>query len=227
VPSPSGEQTGELIVAIELLCRKIGMTRLYTDEGESVPVTVLEAGPNTVVQTKTLEKDGYTALQLGYGERRRKTISKPELGHFEKAGVSPKRYLCESRVDAETLAQYQVGGTLTAEIFTAGQKVDVIGTSKGRGTAGVVKRHNFAIKRRTHGTHEAFRHGGSIGSSAYPGKVIKGMGMFGRMGSERVTIRNLDVVRVDAERNLLMIRGAIPGHINGVVRVRVAVATRG
>jgi large subunit ribosomal protein L3 len=214
-------------VAIELLCRKIGMTRLYTDEGESVPVTVLEAGPNTVVQTKTLEKDGYTALQLGYGERRRKTISKPELGHFEKAGVSPKRYLCESRVDAETLAQYQVGGTLTAEIFTAGQKVDVIGTSKGRGTAGVVKRHNFAIKRRTHGTHEAFRHGGSIGSSAYPGKVIKGMGMFGRMGSERVTIRNLDVVRVDAERNLLMIRGAIPGHINGVVRVRVAVATRG
>ena len=214
-------------MAIELLCRKIGMTRLYTDEGESVPVTVLEAGPNTVVQTKTLEKDGYTALQLGYGERRRKTISKPELGHFEKAGVSPKRYLCESRVDAETLAQYQVGGTLTAEIFTAGQKVDVIGTSKGRGTAGVVKRHNFAIKRRTHGTHEAFRHGGSIGSSAYPGKVIKGMGMFGRMGSERVTIRNLDVVRVDAERNLLMIRGAIPGHINGVVRVRAAVATRG
>jgi large subunit ribosomal protein L3 len=214
-------------VAIELLCRKIGMTRLYTDEGESIPVTVLEAGPNTVVQTKTLEKDGYAALQLGYGERRRKTISKPELGHFEKAGVSPKRYLRESRVDAETLAQYQVGGTLTAEIFTAGQKVDVIGTSKGRGTAGVVKRHNFAIKRRTHGTHEAFRHGGSIGSSAYPGKVIKGMGMFGRMGSERVTIRNLDVVRVDAERNLLMIRGAIPGHINGVVRVRAAVAARG
>ncbi len=214
-------------MAIELLCRKIGMTRLYTDEGESIPVTVLEAGPNTVVQRKTLEKDGYTALQLGYGERRRKTISKPELGHFEKAGVSPKRYLCESRVDAETLAQYQVGGTLTAEIFTAGQKVDVIGTSKGRGTAGVVKRHNFAIKRRTHGTHEAFRHGGSIGSSAYPAKVIKGMGMFGRMGSERVTIRNLDLVRVDAERNLLMIRGAIPGHINGVVRVRAAVAARG
>ena len=214
-------------MAIELLCRKIGMTRLYTDEGESIPVTVLEASPNTVVQRKTPEKDGYTALQLGYGERRRKTLSKPRLGHFDKAGVSPKRYLCESRVDDETLAQYQVGSTLTAEIFTAGQKVDVIGTSKGRGTAGVVKRHNFAIKRRTHGTHEAFRHGGSIGSSAYPGKVIKGMGMFGRMGNVRVTVRNLEVVRVDAERNLLMIRGAIPGHPNGVVRVRTAVAARG
>ena len=214
-------------MAIELLCRKIGMTRLFSDSGECIPVTVLEAGPNTVVQKKTQEKDGYTALQLGYGERRRKTLSKPRLGHFEKASVSPKRYVGESRVDSETLEQYEVGGTLKADIFEAGQKVDVIGISKGRGTAGVVKRHNFAVKRKTHGTHEAYRHPGSIGAGAYPGKVIKGMGMFGRMGNVRVTVRNLEVVRVDAERNLLMIRGAVPGHNNGLVRVRNAVAPRG
>jgi large subunit ribosomal protein L3 len=216
-----------LIVAIELLCRKIGMTRLFSDAGECIPVTVLEAGPNTVIQKKTQEKDGYAALQLGYGERRRKTLSKPRLGHFEKASVSPKRYLAESRIDAEDLEQYEVGGTLTADIFEAGQKVDVVGTSKGKGTAGVVKRHNYKVKRRTHGTHEAFRHPGSIGAGAYPGKVIKGMGMFGRMGNVRVTVRNLEVVRVDAERNLLMVRGAVPGHNNGLVRVRNAVAGRG
>jgi large subunit ribosomal protein L3 len=215
-----------LTVAIELLCRKIGMTRLFNDAGECIPVTVLEAGPNTVIRKKTEEKDGYTALLLGYGERRRKTLSKPRLGHFEKASISPKRYLGESRVDSETLGQYEVGSTLTAEIFQAGQKVDVIGTSKGRGTAGVVKRHKFAVKRKTHGTHESFRHPGSIGAGAYPGKVIKGMGMFGRMGNARVTVRNLEVVRVDAERNLLMLRGAVPGHNNGLVRVRNAVAPR-
>ena len=214
-------------MAIELLCRKIGMTRLFSDSGECIPVTVLEAGPNTVVQKKTQEKDRYTALQLGFSERRRQTLSKPRLGHFEKASVSPKRYLQESRVDAETLEQYEVGAALTAEIFEAGQKVDVIGTSKGKGTAGTVKRHNFAVKRKTHGTHEAFRHPGAIGAGAYPGKVIKGMGMFGRMGNARVTVRNLEVVRVDAERNLLMIRGAVPGHNNGLVRVRNAVAARG
>ena len=214
-------------MAIELLCRKIGMTRLFTDAGECIPVTVLEAGPNAVVQKKTREKDGYTALQLGFSERRRQTLSKPRLGHFEKANVSPKRYLHESRVDDEMLEQHEVGGTLAADTFEAGQRVDVVGTSKGRGTAGTVKRHNFAVKRKTHGTHEAFRHPGAIGAGAYPGKVIKGMGMFGRMGNARVTVRNLEVVRVDAERNLLMIRGGIPGHNNGLVRVRSAVAFRG
>lgn len=214
-------------MAIELLCRKIGMTRLFNDEGECIPVTVLEAGPNTVIQKKTAEKEGYTALQLGYADQRRTTLSKPRLGTFEKAKVSPKRFLAESRVDGETLDQYEVGGAITAEIFEAGQKVDVIGTSKGRGTAGTVKRHNFAVKRKTHGTHEAFRHGGSIGAGSYPGRVIKGMGMFGRMGDAKVTVRNLEVVRVDPERNLLMIRGAVPGHNNGLVRVRNAVAPRG
>ena len=214
-------------MAIELLCRKIGMTRLFSDSGECIPVTVLEAGPNTVVQKKTREKDGYTALQLGFSERRRQTLSKPRLGHFEKANVSPKRYLHESRVDDETLEQHEVGGTVAADTFEAGQRVDVIGNSKGRGTAGTVKRHNFAVKRKTHGTHEAFRHPGAIGAGAYPGKVIKGMGMFGRMGNARVTVRNLEVVGVVTERNLLMVRGAIPGHNNGLVRVRNAVAFRG
>jgi large subunit ribosomal protein L3 len=203
------------------------MTRLFNEAGDCIPVTVLEAGPNTVIQKKTQEKDGYTALQLGFGERRRKTLSKPRLGHFEKASVSPKRYVAESRVDAETLEQHEVGGSLKTDIFEAGQKVDVIGTSKGRGTAGVVKRHNYKVKRRTHGTHEVHRHPGSIGAGAYPGKVIKGMGMFGRMGNARVTVRNLELVRVDTERNLLMIRGAVPGHNNGLVRVRNAVAARG
>ena len=211
-------------MAIELLCRKIGMTRFFNEVGDCIPVTVLEAGPNTVVQKKTLAKDGYSALQLGFAERRRSTLSKPRLGHFEKVNVSPKRFLHESRVEPDLAEQHEVGAEIRADIFEAGQKVDVIGTSKGRGTAGVVKRHNFAIKRRTHGTHEAFRHPGAIGAGAYPGKVFKGQPMFGRMGSERVTVRNLEIVQVDTERNLLLIRGAVPGHNKALVRVRTAVA---
>ena len=158
-------------MAIELLCRKIGMTRVFQDDGSCVPVTILEAGPNTVVQQKTEEKDGYSALQLGFGERRRATLSKPRLGHFDKAGVAAKRYLYESRVDADTVAAHDVGSEIKADIFEAGQKVDVVGTSRGRGTAGTVKRHNFKIKRKTHGTHEGFRLPGAIGAGAYPGKV--------------------------------------------------------
>ncbi|MDX1649893.1 MAG: 50S ribosomal protein L3 [Myxococcota bacterium] len=213
-------------MAIELLCRKIGMTRIYTDDGFSVPVTVLEAGPNTVVQKKTPERDGYAALQLGFGERRRKTLAKPALGHFEKAGVAPKRHLKESRVDAEVLEQHDVGSELGASLFEAGQRVDAIGTSKGRGTAGVVKRHNFAVKRWTHGTHEGHRRPGSIGAGAYPGHVWKGHPMYGHMGSERVTVKNLEVVRVDPEKNLLLVRGAVPGHKGGVVRVRAATSAK-
>ena len=209
-------------MAIELLCRKIGMTRTFNEAGEAIPVTVLEAGPNAVLQKKTPERDGYAALQLGYLERSRKNVGKPMLGHFEKAGTAPRRYVKESRIEAAELEQYEVGQELGADVFEAGQKVDVVGTSRGRGTAGTVKRHNFSVKRKTHGTHEAFRHGGSIGAGSYPGKVIKGMGMFGRMGAERVTLRNLEVVRVDAERNLILIRGGVPGHPNALVRVRAA-----
>ena len=207
-------------MSIELLCKKLGMTRVFTESGEAVPVTVLEAGPNSVVQKKTQETDGYDAVQIAFGDRREKLFSKPERAHFAKAGVAPKRYLAESRLTTEEVAEIEIGGEIKVDIFEAGQRVDAIGTSKGRGFAGVVKRHGFAIKKRTHGTHEAFRHAGSIGAGASPGKVIKGMKMAGQMGNERVTVRNLEVIRIDSERNLLFVRGAVPGHKNALVKIR-------
>jgi len=210
-------------MAIELLCRKVGMTRIFNEAGEAVPVTVLEAGPNLVVQKKTEESDGYTALQLGFGDRREKLFTKPEKGHFEKAGVAVKRHLRESRVDAAEAEGHEVGSEIGCDIFEPGQYVDAVGISKGRGFAGVVKRHNFAIKKKTHGTHESFRHGGSIGAGAWPAKVIKGMKMAGQMGNERVTVRNLQVVKVEPDQNLLFVRGSVPGHRDGIVAVRKAV----
>ncbi len=213
-------------MAIELLCRKIGMTRIFSDSGQSIPVTVLEAGDNVVVQKKTTEKDGYDALQLGFGERKRKNTSKGLAGHYDKAGVALKRHLRESRIGGEEAASYEVGQEVSVDVFAPGQRVDVIGTSKGRGTAGVVKRHGFSIKKKTHGTHEGFRNPGSIGAGAYPGKVIRGMKMAGRLGASRVTTRNLEVVRVDPEQKLLIVRGAVPGAGDGLVRVRAAVAPR-
>jgi large subunit ribosomal protein L3 len=213
----------ETSVAIELMCRKIGMTQIFDETGVAVGVTVLDAGANTVVQKKTEENDGYTSLQLGFGDRRASRTPKGELGHFEKAGVSPKQHVNESRVTPEVAAEYEVGADIELGIFEVGQRVDVIGKSKGRGTAGVVKRHNVAVKRRTHGTHEAFRHAGSIGAGSYPGRVIKGMGMAGRMGNCRETSLNLTVIKVDSERSLLYIRGAVPGHKNAIVRVRESV----
>ena len=213
-------------MAIELLCRKIGMTRVFLESGECVPVTVLEAGPNTVVQKKTLERDGYAALQLGFADRRKKTLQKSRVGHFEKSNVAPKRYLKECRVSEEELGQHEVGGEIKADIFEAGQKVDAIGVSKGRGTAGTVKRHNFKVKRKTHGTHEGFRNPGSIGAGAYPGKVNRGHKMFGRMGSEKVTTRNLEVVQIDSDKNLVLVRGGVPGHNNALVRLRPATSPK-
>ena len=213
-------------MAIELLCRKIGMTRIYDESGESIGVTVLEAGPNPVVQKKSAAGEGYDALQLGFGERKRSRTSKALLGHFEKAKVAPKRHLHESRVAAEDAAKYEVGQDVKVDVFAKGQRVDVIGTSKGRGTAGVVKRHHFAVKKESHGTHEGFRLPGSIGPGSFPGHVIKGLRMPGRLGNERVTTRNVLVVRVDAERNLLLVRGSVPGANDGLVRVRAAVAPR-
>ena len=212
-------------MAIELLCRKLGMTRIFTEKGEAIPVTVLEAGPNFVVQKKTEQTDGYSALQLGFGEKRRKTTSKPMLGHFEKAKIAPQRHLHESRVGAEDAAAYEAGQEVKVDIFTQGQRVDVIGTSKGRGTAGVVKRHKFQMQKWTHGTHEGFRSPGSIGPGTWPAHVIKGLRMAGRMGNEQVTTRNVEIVRIDADKNLLMIRGSVPGANDGIVRVRTAVAS--
>lgn len=214
-------------MAIEFLCRKVGMTQYYDESGECIPVTVLDAQPNRVVQKKTVERDGYSALQLGWGEARPKRTSKALQGHCAKAGVGPQRVLRESRVTPEQLEEYEVGQDIEVGIFEPGQRVDVIGQSKGRGTAGVVKRHGFAIKRQTHGTHEFFRHGGAVGAGAYPGKVIKGLKMAGRLGNSRVTALNLEVVRVDPEKKLLFVRGGVPGHNDAVVCVRPTVRGKG
>ena len=210
-------------MSIELLCKKLGMTQIFVESGEAVPVTVLEAGPNTVVQKKTQKTDGYDAVQLAFGERREQLFSKAEAAHFAKAGVTPRRHLVESRLTTEEVAELEPGAEVKVDMFEAGERIDAIGTSKGRGFTGVVKRHGFAIKKRTHGTHEFFRHGGSIGAGSSPGKVIKGMKMAGQHGNARTTVRNLEVVRVDVERNLIFVRGAVPGHKNAVVKLRKAV----
>jgi large subunit ribosomal protein L3 len=206
-------------VPVQLLCRKVGNTQIFVETGECVPVTVLEAGSNTVVQKKTDDKDGYSAIQVGFRDRKAGRTSKAQGGHFSRAGVAPKQFLKESRLSSEEADGYEVGQELKVDLFEPGQHVDVIGTSKGRGFTGVVKRHNFAVKRRTHGTHENTRHGGAIGAGAYPGRVIKGMRMAGQHGNSRVTVRNLEVVRVDADRGLLYVKGSVPGHRDGIVQV--------
>ena len=213
-------------MAIEFMCRKIGMTQLFSEEGECIPVTVLDAQPNRVVQKKTPERDGYSALQLGWGERALRHATKPLQGHCAKASVPPVKALRESRIAAEELEKYEVGQEVGVDIFSPGQRVDVIGTSKGKGYAGVVKRHGFGV-RTTHGAHEYFRHGGSIGPGSFPGRVIKGLRMPGHMGDERVTTLNIEVVRVDPEKRLLFVRGGVPGHNDAMVRVRPSVRARG
>jgi large subunit ribosomal protein L3 len=213
-------------VAIELLCRKLGMTRIFDEAGDAVPVTVLEAGPNAVLQHRTLAKDGYSALQLGFGERRAKTLSKGMQGHFAKAKTAPRRFVAECRVGPEDLEKHAVGSELKADLFSPGQRVDVIGTSKGRGTSGVVRRYHFHMQKWTHGTHEGNRRPGSNGANTFPGHVWKGKKMYGRMGDERVTTRNVVVVRVDPDKNLLLVRGSVPGHNQALVRIRTAVAAK-
>ena len=208
-------------MSLQLLCRKVGNTQIFADTGECIPVTVLEAGSNTVVQKKSDDKDGYTALQLGFGARKPARTSKALAGHYQKSGAEPYRHLRESRVTPEEADAFELGQQVKVDIFEVGQHVDVTGTSKGRGFAGVVKRHGHSVKRRTHGTHENTRHGGAIGAGAYPGRVIKGMKMPGQMGAEQVTVRNLEVVRVDGDQSLLYVRGSVPGHRNGLVQVRI------
>jgi large subunit ribosomal protein L3 len=214
-------------VAIDFLCRKIGMTQLYAEGGECIAVTVLEAAPNRVVQKKTSAgREGYDAVQLGYGEKRRKVASNAEQGHAKKANVATPRFLRESRLTAKEAEGFEVGQEIACDIFKPGQRVDVIGISKGRGTAGVVKRHHFPAKAEAHGAHESFRHGGSIGPGSFPGHVIKGLRMAGRMGNERVTTLNIEVVRVDAKKGLLFVRGGVPGHPDALIRVRPSVKAR-
>ena len=205
---------------LQLMCRKMGNTQIFVDSGECIPVTVLLAESNTVVQKKTEENDGYSAVQLAFGERKATRTSKALGGHYGKASVAPARFLKESRVTPEEAEALELGQQVKVDIFEAGQHVDAIGTSKGRGFSGVIKRHNFSVKRRTHGTHENHRHGGAIGAGAYPGRVIKGMKMSGQLGAERSTVKNLEVVRVDGERGLIYVRGSVPGHKNGIVEIR-------
>jgi len=202
---------------IGLLAQKIGMSQVYDEKGHVVPVTVLAAGPCPVVQVKTSERDGYTALQIGFGKRREKLIPKPLQGHMKKHNAAGLRMLREIRV--EDPSAYQVGQTLTVALFEVGVKVDVVGVSKGKGFAGVVRRHHFTAGRATHGctTH---KQPGSIGASAYPSRVVKGKRLPGRMGGERVTVRNLDVIGVDPDQNLIWLRGCVPGHPNGTVLIR-------
>ncbi len=210
-------------MTIGIVGRKSGMTRIFTDEGQSVPVTVLEVVPNRVTQVKGVDSDGYSAVQVTTGEKRANRLTKSEKGHFAKAESEAGRGLWEFRVDG---GDYEIGSELTVELFEAGQKVDVTGSSKGKGFAGGVKRWNFKMQDATHGNSLSHRAPGSIGQCQTPGRVFKGKKMAGHMGAERVTTQNLEVVRVDAERNLILIKGAVPGAPGGDVIVRPAVKKR-
>lgn len=200
-----------------LIGRKIGMTQVFDDKGNVIPVTVVELGPCTVVQKKTVENDGYKAVQLGFEDKKVTKTNKPMAGHFKKADVAPKKFLREFRLDDDSAIN--VGDIIKADIFAIGEKVDVIGTSKGKGTAGAIKRWNFSRLKESHGTGPVARHAGSLGACSDPSRVYKGKKLAGHLGAERVTIQNLDVVKVDAENNLIAIKGAIPGPKKGVVMV--------
>lgn len=203
-----------------ILGKKVGMTQVIKDDGEVVPVTVIEAGPCYVVQVRTQEQDGYRAVQLGYEPIKARKLSKGQMGHLERAGVAPLRYLRELRSRSEE--SYEVGQEIKVDIFQPGERVDVEGTSKGRGFAGVVKRHGFKGGPHTHGQSDRERHPGSIGACASPGRVWKGMRMGGHMGDKRVTSQNIEVVVVDPERNLLAVKGSVPGANGGLVLVKLA-----
>jgi large subunit ribosomal protein L3 len=209
------------VVTKGILGRKLGMTQIFDASSRAIPVTAIEAGPCRVAQVRTPEKDGYSAIQLAFGDIKEQKLTRPELGHLKKHGLEPHRHLVELRVaDA---SQFEIGQELNAAIFAAGEKADVIGTSKGKGFAGVMKRHNFSGGPGSHGTERKHRTPGSVGAGTTPHHIFKGQKMAGRMGGERVTMLNLDVVRVDAAHNLILVKGAIPGPDGGLVIVRSAV----
>jgi large subunit ribosomal protein L3 len=203
-----------------ILGRKLGMSQIFDRQGNAIPVTIVQAGPCTVLQVKTLEKDGYNAIQLGFGDKKEKHTTKPLHGHFKKAGSTPKRHIREAKVDDPGL--FTVGQVITAGLFEKDDRVDVTGTSKGKGFAGVMKRHGFSGFMASHGVHESKRGGGSIGQSADPAKVFKGMKMPGQMGNETVTIQNLRVVDVRESQNLIMVKGPVPGGKNGLLVIHHA-----
>jgi large subunit ribosomal protein L3 len=202
-----------------LIGKKIGMTQLFDEAGVVTPVTVIEAGPCPIVQVKTPEKEGYSAVQIGFIDAKESRTTSPQAGHFKRAGVKPQRVLREMRVD--DVSEYEVGGAIDVKAFEGIEKVHVTGTSKGRGFAGTVKRHHFRIGRRTHG-NKSHREPGAVGNCATPSRIFKGKRMPGRMGGVTRTVKNVSVVQVDAENNLLFLKGAVPGANNGVVFVRTA-----
>ena len=203
-----------------VLGEKLGMTQVFDEAGRIVPVTVVQAGPCVVTQVRTPDVDGYSAVQLAYGAIDPRKVNKPEAGHFRKAGVPPRRYLIEVRT--KDASEYTLGQEVTVEVFSAGQQVDVVGTSKGKGFAGVMKRHNFRGLSASHGTERKHRSPGSVGACATPSRVFKGLRMAGRMGGVRTTTQNLTVHAIDSDANLILVKGAVPGPAGGLVYVRTA-----
>jgi large subunit ribosomal protein L3 len=203
-----------------VLGEKLGMTQVFDDEGRIVPVTVVQAGPCVVTRVRTPDADGYSAVQLGYGQIDPRKVNKPLTGHFDKAAVTPRRHVVELRT--EDAAEYELGQEITVEVFEAGQRIDVTGRSKGKGTAGVMKRHGFKGLSASHGTQRKHRSPGSIGGCATPGRVFKGLRMAGRYGNTRTTVQNLTVHAIDADKGLLLIKGAVPGPNGGLILVRSA-----
>lgn len=218
----SNELTGQRAHAVSgVLGTKLGMTQVWDENGKLVPVTVVQAGPNVVTQVRSVEADGYDAVQIAYGQIDPRKVSKPLKGHFEKAGVTPRRHLAELRTI--NASDYTLGQEIDVSVFEAGQKVDVVGTSKGKGTAGVMKRHGFSGVGASHGAHRNHRKPGSIGGASTPGRVFKGLRMAGRMGSDRTSVQNLTVHAVDVEKGYVLVKGAVPGPKGGLVLVRSAV----
>ncbi|MEE1618196.1 50S ribosomal protein L3 [Brachybacterium sp. J153] len=218
----SNELTGQSARPVSgVLGTKLGMTQVWDENGKLVPVTVVQAAGNVVTQIRSVETDGYDAVQIAYGQIDPRKVSQPLKGHFEKAGVTPRRHLVELRTP--NAAEFTLGQEIDASIFEAGQKVDVVGTSKGKGTAGVMKRHGFAGVSASHGAHRNHRKPGSIGGASTPGRVFKGLRMAGRMGNARTSVQNLTVHAVDVEKGLVLVKGAVPGPKGGLVLVRSAV----
>ncbi len=213
-------------MSLGLVGRKVGMTRIFTAEGDSIPVTVLDVSDNRVTQIKTVETDGYTAVQVAFGKRRASRVTKPLAGHLAKAGVEAGEILKEFKVDAAKAAELAAGGAVGIDIFEVGQKIDVQGVSIGKGYAGTIKRYNFASGRASHGNSRSHNVPGSIGMAQDPGRVFPGKRMAGHMGDETVTVQNLEIARIDADRKLLLVRGAVPGAKGGKVFVTPAVKAR-
>ena len=206
-----------------LVGKKLGMTQVFNPDGSLIGVTALEVGPCVVVQKRTMEKDGYTALQLGFDEKPERKANRPEMGHVNKAQTTPKRVLKEFRVSNEVLEQYEVGQTISADVLAPGQMVDMTGLSIGKGFTGVMKRWGFHGGKATHGVHEVYRHGGSLGQNMTPGRVMKGKKMAGHQGNKRITVQNVEVMRVFSDDNLVFVKGPIPGGKNSIVSIRPAI----